>query len=50
VDAEFHREQLDTWEQRLERAYEVSTLPADPPVEELHRFLIALRLEGKERG
>jgi hypothetical protein len=48
VDAEFHREQLDAWERRLERAYEASTLPAEPPVEELHHSLIALRLEGMQ--
>jgi predicted nucleotidyltransferase len=50
VDAACHREQLDAWEQRLERAYEASTLPAEPPVEELHRYLIALRLEGQGIG
>ena len=46
VDAAFHREQLDAWEGRLEKAYEASTLPEEPPVEELHRFLIGLRLAG----
>lgn len=50
VDAEFHREQLDAWEKRLEAAYAASTLPTEPPVEELHEFLIALRLEGQGIG
>ena len=43
MDAAFHREELDAWEQRLAAAYAASTLPA----EELHEFLIALRLEGQ---
>lgn len=44
VDVKFHTEQLDEWEQRLTAAYEVSTLPLEPPVEELDRFLVDLRL------
>jgi predicted nucleotidyltransferase len=44
VDVNFHTEQLDVWEKRLNAAFEASTLPADPPTEELDRFLVELRL------
>jgi predicted nucleotidyltransferase len=43
-DAAFHRAQLDAWEGRLDRAYEASKLPEEPPVEGVDRFLIGLRL------
>jgi predicted nucleotidyltransferase len=46
VDAAFHRAELDDWEQKLDRAYAASTLPVEPPVEELHRFLVDLRMTG----
>ncbi|VTR95403.1 Uncharacterized protein OS=Rhodopirellula maiorica SM1 GN=RMSM_07286 PE=4 SV=1: Nuc-transf [Gemmata massiliana] len=46
VDVTFHTRQLDEWEARLNAAYEASTLPTEPPVEELDRFLIELRLPG----
>jgi predicted nucleotidyltransferase len=46
VDVSFHTEQLDVWEKRLNAAFEASTLPADPPTEELDRFLVELRLPG----
>ena len=42
----FHRAELDAWEQKLDRAHEVCTLPEEPPVEEMHRFLIGLRMTG----
>ncbi|MBN9121948.1 MAG: nucleotidyltransferase domain-containing protein [Planctomycetes bacterium] len=44
VDVDFHTEQLDTWEKRLGAAHEASTLPTEPPVEELDQFLVDLRL------
>jgi hypothetical protein len=44
LDVAFHRGQLDAWEQRLDAAHATSTLPAEPPVGELDRFLIELRL------
>ena len=44
VDVAFHTQQLDGWESRLNVAYEASTLPTEPPAEELDRFLVELRL------
>jgi predicted nucleotidyltransferase len=44
ADRAFHREQLDAWEKRLEAAFAASTLPENPPVAELHEFLVELRL------
>jgi hypothetical protein len=44
ADMAFHREQLDAWEKRLEEAFAASTLPENPPVAELHEFLVELRL------
>ena len=44
LDVSFHTEQLDTWEVRLNAAYEASTLPTESPTEELDRFLVELRL------
>ena len=46
VDVAFHTQQLDEWESRLNAAYEASTLPTEPPVEELDQFLVELRLPG----
>ena len=43
LDVRFHTEQLDAWEARLNAAYEASTLPTEPPTEELDRFLIEVR-------
>jgi predicted nucleotidyltransferase len=45
VDVSFHAAQLDAWEARLNAAYEASTLPTEPPAEELDRFLVELRLK-----
>ena len=42
-DVRFHTEQLDAWEARLNAAYEASTLPTEPPTEELDHFLIEVR-------
>jgi predicted nucleotidyltransferase len=49
LDWEFHRTELDRWEQRLGEAYAESRLPEEPPREELNRFLIALRLDSVSR-
>lgn len=46
VDVSFHTAQLELWEANLNVAFEANTLPAEPPVEELDRFLIELRLPG----
>jgi predicted nucleotidyltransferase len=46
VDVRFHAEQLDLWEKRLAEAYAASALPTEPPLEELDRFLVELRLPG----
>lgn len=43
-DVAFHRAELARWEARLDSAYAASTLPDAPPVEDLDRFLIELRL------
>jgi predicted nucleotidyltransferase len=44
VDVAFHAEQLDAWEARLQAAFVNSPLPAEPPVDDLDRFLVELRL------
>jgi len=44
VDVAFHREQLDGWERRLDGAFAASELPNGAPTEELHEFLVDLRL------
>jgi predicted nucleotidyltransferase len=44
LDIAFHRAELDRWQQRLDAAFESSWLPADAPKEELHQFLVDLRL------
>ena len=46
VDVAFHTEQLNLWESHLNAAFKASTLPTEPPVEELDRFLVELRLPG----
>jgi predicted nucleotidyltransferase len=43
-DAAFHRSELDRWQQRLDEAYVASRLPEAAPMEELHQFLVELRL------
>ena len=43
LDVAFHTEQLDEWERRLNAAYEASTLPTEPPAEELNQFLLEIR-------
>lgn len=44
LDVAFHRAELAKWEQKLDEAYAASTLPAEPPWDELDRFLVELRL------
>jgi predicted nucleotidyltransferase len=44
VDVAFHREQMTEWEKKLDAAHAASKLPAEPPWDELDRFLIELRL------
>jgi predicted nucleotidyltransferase len=46
VDVAFHRAELDAWERKLDEAHATSRLPDEPPVEELHQFLVGLRMEG----
>ena len=44
LDWAWHREELARWEGQLAEASAASTLPEDPPREELNRFLLDLRL------
>jgi len=44
LDVAFHRTELDKWERRLDDAFTASTLPENAPTEELHEFLVELRL------
>jgi predicted nucleotidyltransferase len=44
VDRGFHSLELDRWEQRLDEAYANSNLPEEVPKDDLHQFLIELRL------
>jgi predicted nucleotidyltransferase len=50
LDWEWHRGDLAAWETRLEEAHAVSRLPEEPPRDELHRFLIGLRLAEHDRA
>ena len=44
LDVAFHRDELTKWEQKLDAAHAASKLSAEPPWDELDRFLIELRL------
>jgi uncharacterized protein len=44
LDVAFHRTELDGWQQRLDGAFADCRLPTEPPMEELHQFLVELRL------
>lgn len=44
LDWVFYRSELDRWERRLDEAFTSCQLPTEPPKEELHRFLVDLRL------
>lgn len=44
LDDEWHRAELARWEERLREAYERSKLPEEPPRDEVHEFLVKLRL------
>lgn len=44
LDYSWHRAELARWEERLGVAYERSKLPEEPPRDEVHDFLVQLRL------
>lgn len=49
LDLPFHRTELDHWHGRLDEAFAASQLPTEPPIEELHQFLVELRLSPPPR-
>lgn len=44
LDYDWHRAELVRWEERLGEAFEQSKLPEEPPGDEVHDFLVRLRL------
>jgi hypothetical protein len=48
LDYEWHRAELARWEERLGEAHEQSKLPEEPPREDVHEFLVRLRLQAHE--
>ena len=46
LDYPWHRKELARWEERLSEAFEQSRLPEEPPYDEVHKFLVGLRLPG----
>src|SRR5262249_19662364 len=46
LDWQRHRAELGRLEEQLGQAFAASTLPEEPPGEEVNRFLIELRLAG----
>lgn len=44
IDMAFHRAELDRWERELEQAFAECRLPDEAPRDELHEFLVQLRL------
>jgi predicted nucleotidyltransferase len=44
LDHTWHRAELTRWEERLDQAFEQCTLPEEPPSDEVHGFLVQLRL------
>jgi predicted nucleotidyltransferase len=48
LDWGWHRAELARWDERLDRAYAESTLPDDPPRDEMNRFLVDLRLRNHD--
>lgn len=44
LDYAWHRAELARWEEQLDAAYADSELPEEPPYDEVHDFLVALRL------
>jgi predicted nucleotidyltransferase len=44
LDWDWHRGELARWEERLDEAHAASRLPEGPLLDELNRFLVALRL------
>jgi predicted nucleotidyltransferase len=47
LDWAWHRAELARWEARLDEAFAASTLPDEPPRDEVHRFLVQLRLADR---
>jgi predicted nucleotidyltransferase len=45
LDWPWHRAELARWEAELDRAHAESTLPEEPPRDEVNRFLVDFRLE-----
>lgn len=43
IDVEFHAQQLNEWEHRLNAAHDASTLPTEPPADELNALLLDVR-------
>src|SRR5262249_47571749 len=50
LDWAWHQAELARWETTLEEAFRTTTLPEHPPWEELHRFLVELRLQTLSLG
>jgi hypothetical protein len=46
LDWTWHRDELTRWEGQLDQAFADSKLPEEPPREELHRFLVDVRLDA----
>lgn len=44
LDYQWHRAELARWEERLGQEYERSTLPEEAPRDDVHEFLVKLRL------
>jgi uncharacterized protein len=50
LDWDWHRAELARWEGRLDEAHAASTLPEEPPRDEVNRFLVRLRREAERAG
>jgi hypothetical protein len=46
ADRDFHRAELDRWEVRLDEAFAACRLPDHPPQDDMHEFLVGLRMPG----
>jgi uncharacterized protein len=46
LDWKWHCDELTRWEGQLDQAFADSKLPEEPPREELHRFLVGVRLDA----
>jgi predicted nucleotidyltransferase len=49
LDWNWHRAELARWEERLDRAAELSQLPDEPPRDEVSQFLVRFRLDRWRR-